>query len=266
MKEGIVDFHAHAFPDELAGRAVPYLEKEGNIKARLDGTISSLLRSMDRSGIEKSVVNSIATKPSQFSSILTWSKKIRSERIIPFPSVHPGDPMLGARISQVKREGFKGIKLHPYYQEFSLDEERLVPLYEKVCEENLILALHTGFDIAFPPIKRADPMKIEKLKERFPAMKLVATHLGAWKQWAEVERHLVGKEVYMEISFALEFLKREEARNIILNHPKEYILFGSDTPWTDQQETVSLLKNLGLGQKREGLILRDNSLRLLDSV
>jgi len=35
----IIDFHAHAFPDHLAGRAIPALEAEGNVKARLDGKV-----------------------------------------------------------------------------------------------------------------------------------------------------------------------------------------------------------------------------------
>ncbi|MFP4564308.1 MAG: amidohydrolase, partial [Spirochaetia bacterium] len=62
MKDmNIVDFHTHAFPDELAARAVPALEAEADIEAVLDGTVTSLLESMDRAGIERSVVASIAT-------------------------------------------------------------------------------------------------------------------------------------------------------------------------------------------------------------
>ena len=86
---GIIDFHTHAFPDSIAKKAIPVLEKEGNIPAFLDGTVSSLLSSMNNSGIEKSVVCNIATKIKQFDSILDWSEKIRSDRIIPFPSINP---------------------------------------------------------------------------------------------------------------------------------------------------------------------------------
>ena len=46
---GIIDFHTHAFPDALALGAFALLEKRGGIKAKLDGKISSLLASMDRS-------------------------------------------------------------------------------------------------------------------------------------------------------------------------------------------------------------------------
>jgi len=241
------------------------LEDEGGIKAHLDGKISSLLSSMDNCGIEKSVICNIATKPSQFESILQWCKTVRSERIIPFPSFHPYDPGFKDRIDEIKHEGFKGIKFHPYYQNFSIDEEKLFPVYEKILDENLIMVMHTGFDFAFARTKIADPEKIITIVQNFPALKLVTTHLGAWEQWEEVERFLLGKQIYMEISFSLEFLD-ETVRKIISNHPTEYILFGTDSPWTEQQKTLSLFRELQLGEEKEKLILRDNAIQLLDSV
>jgi hypothetical protein len=63
--QGIIDFHAHAFPDEVAASAIPYLEEEGDVKAIHDGRVFSLLNLMDRDSVEKSVICSIATKPSQ---------------------------------------------------------------------------------------------------------------------------------------------------------------------------------------------------------
>lgn len=265
--KGIVDFHTHAFPDDLSARVIKMLEEEGGIKAHLDGKISSLLSSMDNCGIEKSVICNIATKPSQFDSILQWSKTVRSERIIPFPSFHPYDPGFKDRIDEIKHEGFKGIKFHPYYQNFTIDEERLFPVYEKICDENLILVTHTGFDFAFPLIRIADPEKILTVISKFPSLKLVTTHLGAWKQWEEVEQLFLGKHIYMEISFALDFLDDGNAvKNIISNHPPEYILFGTDSPWTEQHKTLSLLRELQLGEEKENLFLRENALNLLNSV
>ncbi len=266
----IVDFHTHSFPDDLAERAMKILVEEGkkksDVRAHLDGRLSSLLHSMDRNDIEKSVVCSIATKPSQFDPIFTWSKKIRSDRIIPFPSLHPDDRNFADRISRIKGEGFRGIKFHPYYQDFIIDDERLFPVYEKICRENLIVVMHTGFDLAFERIRLADPVKIVKVLENFPTLKMVTTHLGAWEDWDEVEEHLVGKNIYMEISYSLDILDREKAKKIIMNHPKEYMLFGTDSPWTGQDKTLSLLNELQLGTERERLILRDNAINLLNSV
>ncbi|NWF98168.1 MAG: amidohydrolase family protein [Nitrospirae bacterium] len=263
--EGIIDFHTHAFPDELSERVMKLLEDEGGIKACLDGKISSLLSSMNSCDIEKSIICNIATKPSQFDSILKWSKEIKTDRIIPFPSIHPYDPEAIEKIHIIKKEGFKGIKFHPYYQNFIIDEEKLFPVYKKICDENLILVMHTGFDFAFPRIRIADPEKIINILKKIPGLKLITTHLGAWEDWEEVSKHILGKPIYMEISFSLEFLN-DTVKKIFFNHPPEYILFGTDSPWTDQRNTLSLFKALNLGEEKEKLILRENAVRLLNSV
>lgn len=267
---GIIDFHTHAFPDALAGRAITTLLEEGqkmyDVKAYLDGTVASLLASMDRNGIEKSVICSIATKPSQFDPILAWSQKINSGRIIPFPSIHPEDPDAADRVSRIRAAGLKGIKFHPYYQEFDIDEERVFPIYERIQAEGLIVVMHTGFDLAFERIRRADPAKIVRVLETFPALKLVTTHLGAWEDWEEVERHLAGKKIYMEVSYSLDCMTPETARRLILAHPEDHVLFGTDSPWADQGEALQMLKQLNLGEALEHRILRENALKLLAEV
>jgi hypothetical protein len=68
----------------------------------------------------------------------------------------------------------------------------------------------------------------------------------------------------MEISFSLEFLD-DTVKKIISDHPAEYILFGTDSPWTEQQKTLSLFRELRLGDEKEELILRDNAINLLNS-
>lgn len=265
----IIDFHTHAFPDGLARRAVQALLEEGrkkyNVQAYLDGRISSLLTSMDQSGIEKSVICSIATKPSHFDPIMTWSRQINSNRIIPFPSLHPESPEAVKQVKHIKAEGFKGVKFHPYYQEFVIDEKRLSPIYEELQKQGLIVVMHTGFDLAFERTRRCDPIKILKVLEAFPELKLVTTHLGAWEDWDEVERHLSGKKIYMEISFSLDCMPKETARRIIMNHPKDHILFGTDSPWADQGKAVEQLKGLELGKEMEDRILWGNALKLLES-
>lgn len=243
---GYIDFHTHAFPDELAVRAIPFLEKEGNVKAFLDGTVADLLRSMDRAGIDKSLICSIATKPAQFQSILDWSKQIRSERLIPLPSVHPKAVDLTDQLRIIREEGFIGIKLHPYYQDFFIDDAKLDAMYGALVEHDLLVVMHTGFDIAFPRLELCDPGRVIKVVEKFPDLKLVTTHLGAWDQWDKVRELLIGKQIYMELSYALDFMPPEVARQMILDHPPDRILFGSDSPWSDQQNTLALLRKLDL--------------------
>lgn len=260
----IVDFHTHAFPDQVARHAIPLLEEEGDIRAHLDGTVQSLLGSMDASGIEASVICSIATKPEQFAAILAWSKEIRSQRILPFPSVHPADPDFREHLHCIKAEGFSGIKMHPYYQRFFMDEARMLPFYQAVASEKLILVMHTGFDIAFPHDRRATPAEILFVQERFPDLLLVTTHMGSWQVWDEVEELLLGKPIYMDISFSLDHMDQDRARLMIETHPPGYVLFGSDSPWDEQKKCLSQLRGLGLAPELLADVLGGNAARLLE--
>jgi predicted TIM-barrel fold metal-dependent hydrolase len=261
----VIDFHAHAFPDALAPRAMKaLLEEAPGVKAYLDGTLGDLLRSMDKTGIDKSVICCIATKPAQFEPILGWCEQSRSDRLVFFPSVHPADPGWRDAIRRIHKEGFQGVKLHPYYQDFVADEDRMLAFYEELSRHDLILVMHTGYDIAFPRVRRADPPRLSKIKDLFPDLRLVTTHLGAWEQWDEAERHLIGREIYMELSFAMDGLAPERARDMILRHPDDYVLFGTDSPWTDQAKTLAWLQKMNLPPQKIAKILAGNAQRLLD--
>ncbi len=259
----IIDFHTHAFPDSIAEKAIPTLERAGKITAHTKGSRDSLLASMDRAGIERSVICSIATRPEQFDAILDWSRTIRSDRLIPLPSIHPDDPYCVEQVYRVRDAGFSGIKMHPYYQDFFLNEPRLDPLYEALGDTGLLFVVHCGFDIAYPRIRCADPAAILALQKRFPELRLIATHFGGWELWDEVEEILIGKEIYMEISFALQYLRQEQLLRMLNNHPPGFLLFGSDSPWTDQKECIAELQSLPLSRKLLTGILGENALKLL---
>jgi hypothetical protein len=260
----IVDFHVHAFPDSLAERATARVERAAGVRSFQNGTIASLLASMDKAGIGRSVILSIATRPSQFEPILEWSQTIRSPRIVPFLSVHPADPQAAEKIQLAASMGFKGFKFQPYYQEFSLDEERMFPIYEAMQETGLICVSHTGFDTSHPYVRVADPPRILRVLERFPGLTFVATHLGAWQDWDLVAELLPKARLWTDISYTLPFLPAERARSLITAFPTDRLLFGSDSPWADQAESIRMLRGLGLGPTLEKAILGGNAEKLLD--
>jgi len=263
MNDILIDFHAHAFPDALAGRAISQLEHGGGVKAFLDGRVSSLLASMDGAGIRTSVVCSIATKPEQFDPILKWSQAVASPRIVPLPSIHPKDPDPVGQAHRVAEAGLRGIKLHPYYQNFAIDDETLFPLYRALDKLGLFVVCHTGFDFAFPRDRRADPLRILRVLDRVPSLHFITTHMGAWDDWDEVEKHLLGKPITMDISLSLELLGQERARAMLSAHPADRILFGTDSPWSSQSESLRMVRSLELDKEREQRLLSKNAEALL---
>jgi predicted TIM-barrel fold metal-dependent hydrolase len=259
----VVDFHVHAFPDGLAGKAVSRIQELARLTPALDGRLSSLLASMDAAGVGRSVVLSIATRPQHFESIRAWSRDVASHRIIPMLSVHPADASAADRIRAAADEGFKGFKLHPYYQDFDLDDQAVDHVYAALEETGLLCVAHTGFDTAYPMIRKADPPRIVRVLDRFPRLRFVATHLGAWKDWDLVTKHLAGAALWIDTSYSLDFMTREQARELIGFFPADRVLFGSDSPWADQSRSIAALRGLGLGIEREEAILSGNAENLL---
>jgi hypothetical protein len=267
----IIDFHTHAFPDALADKAMAQLHSElhgelygqGDFISYLDGRICSLLASMDRAGIETSVLCCIATRPSQFEQILLWCKQIRSDRIIPLPSVHPDDTQVVEKINRIAKEGFKGLKFHPYYQDFDIDSPKMDLIYETIDANHMMMVMHTGFDIAFERIDRAGPKRIINVINRFPRLKFITTHMGAWYDWDEVEKELLGKPVYMDISVSRAFLGEERFRKMLLKHPQDYILFGTDSPWADQHSEIQAIRRLCLPDTAIEKMFYENAMKLI---
>jgi hypothetical protein len=259
----IIDFHTHAFPDAIAARAIAKLQAESPWKAVAAGTVSALLESMDSAGIELSVLCTIATKPDQPKGILEWCGKVRCERIVPLPSVHPDTPDAAGWVRRIAEAGFPGIKLHPMYQDFPADDPRMDPIYGSAAEAGLFASLHCGRDIAFPPDDdRASPVRFADVLRRFPTLKLVCTHMGGWRMWEEVRKHLLGKGVCMETSFSLEELGPAGAE-MIRAHGTEKVFFGTDWPWARQETELANFARLGLDDGQARGILHDNAAALL---
>lgn len=87
----VIDFHTHIFNDELAPKARAALLKNSHNAYRhcTDMTRGGLLSYMDAHGIDKSVVLSIATKPTQTEKINAWAASVNDDRLIAFGSVYP---------------------------------------------------------------------------------------------------------------------------------------------------------------------------------
>ena len=259
----IIDFHTHCFADSIAKNAVAQLEKVSDITAYLDGTTEGLLKNMKRVGIDKSIVMPVATKPSQVANINKWSAERTNEKLLFFGAVHPDSDDIIETLQQLKEDGVKGIKLHPDYQGFFADDERMMPVYDAAKQLGLIVLLHAGVDIGLKGAVHCTPLMIRRITENIPGIKLVAAHMGSHALWRDVEETLAGKDLFFDTSFSSYDLKQEGMQRMIKKHGTDRILFGTDSPWTDAAAEIDFIRNLSLSSSDIDKILFKNALSLL---
>ena len=259
-----IDFHTHAFPDFLAERAVAAIDESAPLQhPHLDGTIGGLLRSMDRAGVEISVIANIATAEKQVASILTWCCEIASDRIVPFASITPFSPDVAGQVRRAADAGLKGIKLHPLYQDFQPLDEKVMPAYQAIADAGLILLFHSGDDLAFIGDHRCMPSTMLEIQKRFPSLTMVLSHLGGFWQAEDFAQHGLGSDAYIEVSLSIPDEPDDLFTHIVRDHTPGRVMFGTDSPWSDQAVEIEKLKNALDDKALLEDILWTNAARLL---
>lgn len=261
----LIDIHTHVFPDAIAERAVAQLTGRSGETAFTDGTVSGLKRSMDAAGIQRSVIQPVSTKAKQVDNINRFSEALRDDpRIEPFGTLFPGGGGLRGEAKRLRDAGVKGIKLHPDYQVFFVDEESAFPLYEAAVEAGLIVLFHAGVDIGLGPPYHCTPERLARVMDRFPGMRVVAAHFGGFRMWDQVEEFLVGRDLCLDTSYTLDYLPAERFVRMARAHGIERVLFGTDSPWADQSHEVEQIRHSGLSAAELQAVCHDNAARLLE--
>ena len=259
-----IDFHTHIYPDHVAPKTVSAVCQRSGIDAYTDGTLEGLKRSMAAAGIDLSVVAAVATKPEQVTSIQRRLTAIRQPGIEALAAMHPADPLNSGQMKMLKREGFRGFKLHPDYQDFFVDDPRMYPLYEAVAAEGMFILFHAGMDRGLPHPVHATPKRLAAVHEAVPELCMIAAHLGGEDAYEETAVHLLGQNLYLDTSFVLRKMPRTFLERFLKEHPAERLLFASDSPWTDQKAELQFLLQLPfLTESDKEKICFSNAARLL---
>ncbi len=259
----IIDFHTHIFPDALAERAVDALAKRSGLKPQTDGTVKNTLENMDKVGVDASVCLNIATKPTQMRKINSFLNEIKSERLIPFGTIHPDGENITEELEFIKNSGLKGIKLHPDYQNFYPDEKRMDEIYNTISQLGLILIFHSGYDIGLGCPVHCTPLMLKKIGEKFPKLKIVAAHFGGYGLWRDATELLSDLDnIYFDTAFSLG-LDKETAEKSISKKGAEHFLLGSDCPWENPQYSMEFIRSLSITEREKELILGENAKQLL---
>lgn len=273
----VIDFHTHNFPDVLAPRAMAVMtaKLEGRFKPVGDGTLAGCLAAMRHDGIDKAVMCPVATKSEHAAIILQGALDICSgargaeaaERIITFGSVCPHDENARSNLHALAVNGIKGIKVHPYYQNFKLDGEEYVDFFKAACDEGLVVVAHCGLDLGYAHSPMwCGPKEIAHLLEQVPGLKLVAAHLGGFSGNApgDVRKYLAGASCYLDTAVLSIDRNDPEALSVMQTWPADRLVFGSDYPWTDQRDLINWIEAQRPNETEQELIFGRNAEQLLE--
>ena len=266
----IIDFHTHAFPDKIAQKTIDHLTQISNNKPYSNGSVDGLLAEMDRAGVDISVSLPVMTSPMQFDSVNRFAAEINTRfensipKIISFAGIHPLCENIEEKMNYISECGFKGVKIHPDYQDTYFTEQSYCKIFECAEKLGLIVITHAGVDGAYRdrPTK-CTPKMAKEIIERHPSLKLVLAHFGGNEMFDEVEELLAGKSVYFDTAYLLRFIGEDKFKKILEKHGSDRILFASDTPWSGIKEDVDIIRSFGLDKTTEQKIFCDNAKLLL---
>ena len=256
----------HAFPDTLAAKALPLLSKcSGGVKPNYDATISGLESYLAKNNVDYAVVLNIATNPHQEKKVNDFAiSLLEKKNIIPFGSMHPDSPNALSELERLAKAGIRGIKLHPDYQHFFVDDEKMFPIYKKIAELGFITVFHAGVDIGYPKPVHCTPERLLRVLDLFDDAPVVAAHFGGWLLWDSVLEDLCGTKVYLDTAFSSGKMPPDYAKELIKAHGADKVLLGSDMPWSDTLDEVRFVQSLDLSAEDEEKILSNNAKRLLN--
>ena len=276
----IIDFHSHAFPDELAPHAMASMMGSAVFPTGTDGSVTGLRNAMKASGIDLTVVQPVCTNPLKLSKLNDISIARAgdiSDGLLYFGAMHPAAPNWREELDRLAAAGVKGIKLHPGYQRIYMDDPSYLAVMERCAELGLIVLAHTNPLLARHPSTRfAPPWRVAKALRELKGSGLifVAAHLGGCKTYDEVMEHYGDLDCYFDLSETLTWPADPDDVDFVLPKAKDVLravrdlgverfLFAVDVPWFFPHQVVGAAKAYPFTEAERAAILGGNAQRLL---
>lgn len=258
----IIDAHCHVYPDKIADKASGATGNFYSIPMDYDGKVSTLLKAGDEAGIEKFIIQSVATTPKQVRSINSFiadTVKQYPDRMFGLGTLHPDSEDKDGDVEHLINLGLKGVKLHPDIQGFKLDDYRCLKIYE-LCEKfHLPLLIHTG-DSRYD---YSNPNRLIPILDIYDKLVVIGAHFGGWSMWEEATELLHGrKNFYVDCSSSFYALDDETIVRLIRTYGADNVVFGADYPMWCPKTEVERLKSLPLTDEEKEKIFRKNAVRI----
>ena len=258
-----IDFHSHVYPDAIAGKAADNIREFYHLgNDAIDGKVNTLLERGTMAGIEKFVILPVAVRPSRTRSINDFilEQVGKEPRFFGYGTVHAGMENITGEVQYIMDHGLRGLKMHPDYQLFPIDDPRLFPVYE-MAGEKLPIIFHMGdrrYDYSHPA-------RLRKVLDLFPRLQVIAAHFGGYTMHEIAKEELKGKECFFDVSSSLMFMEEGVAEGYINHYGADRFVYGSDFPMWDpvtEMERFQRLKLTDSQKERIAHITAEGILRI----
>ena len=258
----IIDIHTHIYPDKIARKATEsvryFYQLRGSDEA--DGTVETLLSRGRQAGISQFVVLPVSNMPNRVHGINEFILEQTQEHdcFIGFGTVHADMAGLCDEVEWILHAGLHGIKMHPDSQRFTIDDQRLFPVYDTI-QGKLPMLLHMG-DQRY---NYSHPLRLRRILDMFPRLEVIAAHFGGYSMFSTARELLEDTNCIFDISSAMMFMQPGEAEQYIRHYGAERMAYGTDYPLWDPVEEVQRFQQLDLTGEEFDQIAHKTAERIL---
>lgn len=259
----IIDAHTHIYPEKIAKKATDAIGEFYDIKMEMpSGTADRLIEEGGEAGVSKFIVHSCATTAHQVRSINEFIKREidNHSEFIGFMTLHQdlSESQMIDEVEWCKKNGFKGVKLHPDFQKFYIDDEKVEKIYRAVVS-NFPILLHIGDD----RYDYSAPERLAKIAKKYKNVNFIAAHFGGYRCWDRVEVYKNLDNVYFDTCSSLAFIDSKKAKSLIERFGEDKFFFGTDFPMWNAKSELDRFFQIDLTEKQREKILSLNIKRLL---
>lgn len=194
-------------------------------------------------------------------------------RLVAFGAVWPHSGAWREQVNQASSLGLKGIKFHPEYQQFTVDDEKYFPMYDYILSKGMHILFHAGYDPGYPPPYHSSPAQFARIiREQAPVKaddasishsasenattaqqasgkrgSIILAHLGSSRMWDAVESEVAGLNCYIDTSMGFFDYGKDQFLRIARKHGTDRLLFATDSPWSNAADEIKALHSLAEG-------------------
>jgi len=239
-----------------------------------------IIQVMDLLGIDKICIAShaaIGVDATLGNQITAQAMKRYPQRIIGLAVINPHRPKeaVNELNTCIKKNGMRGIKLHPSMYGYPIDGRGFLPAFKYAEDYGLPIITHTdyaegrsgaplgGSSLPFSKINVASPLRTVEVAVKFPNVNVVLVHSGH-----NQEGHQLTLEAVRDLSNVyLDFSGTERDFGLIEEYVSVFgasrVVFSTDMPYLDPRSALGRVTFAEIADEEKAQVLGLNAVRLL---